>query len=235
MLRATFLFLLLPLRAVSAEAITPHVSFERAAVNSALVEQDGKYLAIYGTNGAQSFECEQVLLTHHRRDIVWKARRAIDAGAAAVAPEQERELIEKPGEFWNAFTRNRFHDYAQQSTKILAQPLPVDRWVKQGDVVQWRGLRFEVLDTPGYTRGAVSYVATIDGKKLAFTGDLIYGDGQLFDLSDSPAGLSKWMCIPAATHRSATGNSWRTSVSTATACSPEVLSSSSSDSHFTSR
>ena len=54
--------------------------------------------------------------------------------------------------------------------------------MKEGDVVEWRGLRFDVIATPGYTRGAISYVATIDGKKLAFTGDLIYGDGQLFDL-----------------------------------------------------
>ncbi|MDA1050145.1 MAG: MBL fold metallo-hydrolase [Planctomycetota bacterium] len=183
MMRTTFLFvLLLPLQALSTEAITPHVSFERGAVNAVLVERDGKHLAIYGTKDAKNLECEQVLLTHHRRDVVWRARSAIAAGAVAVAPEAERELIEKPADFWNAFTTNRFHDYAQQSTKILAAPLPVDRWVKEGDVAEWRGVRFDVLDTPGYTRGAVSYIATIDGKKLAFTGDLIYGDGQLLDL-----------------------------------------------------
>jgi len=183
MMRTTFFFvLLLPLPAFSAEAITPHVTFERGAVNAVLVERDGEHLAIYGTKDAPDLECEQVLLTHHRRDLLWRARPAVAAGAAAVAPEAERELIEKPADFWNAFTTNRFHDYAQQSTKILAQPLPIDRWVKEGDVVQWRGLRFDVLDTPGYTRGAVSYVATIDGNTLAFTGDLIYGEGQLFDL-----------------------------------------------------
>ena len=39
------------------------------------------------------------------------------------------------------------------------------------------------MDTPGYTRGAVSYLMEIGGKHIACTGDLIYGDGQLFDLS----------------------------------------------------
>lgn len=160
-----------------ADEITPHISFERGPINTVLVEREGRTLAVYG--GAAS---EQVLVTHHRRDVVWKAREAIAAGANVVAPEQERQLLEKPGEFWDAFTTNRFHDYAQQSTKILSRPLPVSRWVKEGDVVEWRGLRFEVFDTPGYTRGAVSYVAEIDGKRLAFTGDLIYGDGQLIDL-----------------------------------------------------
>ncbi|MEO8497514.1 MAG: MBL fold metallo-hydrolase [Planctomycetota bacterium] len=179
---ACLLILLLSARGLAAEAITPRVSLESGAVNAVLVEQDGNRLAIYGTTDAAKPKCEQILLTHHRRDVLAQARPAVTAGAAAVAPEKERDLIEKPGDFWNAFATNRFHDYAQQSTKVLAQPLPIERWVKDGDVVEWRGLRFEVIDTPGYTRGAVSYVATIDGKKLAFTGDLIYGDGQLFDL-----------------------------------------------------
>lgn len=153
------------------------VSVERGPINSVVIKRAGQRLAVYG--GA---DCEQVLITHHRRDVVWRARAAIGERAKAVAPEAERDFLEKPGEFWNAFTQNRFHDYAQQSTKILGKPLAVDRWVKEGDVVEWRGLRFEVLETPGYTRGAVSYVATIDDKKIAFTGDLIFGDGQILDL-----------------------------------------------------
>ena len=36
--------------------------------------------------------------------------------------------------------------------------------------------------TPGYTRGAVSYLLETGGKRIACTGDLIYGDGKLFDL-----------------------------------------------------
>ena len=76
----------------------------------------------------------------------------------------------------------RFHYYTQQATKILLEPVKVERWVKGGDVVEVEGIRFEVLDTPGFTRGSVSYLATIDGKRVAFTGDLIYGDGKIFDL-----------------------------------------------------
>ncbi|MBC8354073.1 MAG: MBL fold metallo-hydrolase [Planctomycetes bacterium] len=177
-----FFIVLLSMPTFAAETLTPTVSFELGAINAAVVERNGKHLAIYGIGDQKGSACERVLLTHHRRDVVWKAQAAIAAGAAVVAPEQERDLIEKPGDFWNAFTENRFHDYAQQSTKILGAPMSVDRWVKEGDVVEWQGLKFEVLETPGYTRGAVSYVVTVDGKKIAFTGDLIYGDGQLFDL-----------------------------------------------------
>ncbi len=179
---ACLLVICLATQSLAAEAITPHVSFDAGAINSVLIERDGKVLAVYGSSRANDVDCERVLLTHHRRDVLWIARSAIEAGARAVAPAAERELIEKPGDFWNAFTANRFHDYAQQSTKVLGQPLAIDRWVKEGDVVEWRGLRFDVLETPGYTRGAVSYLATVDDRKLAFTGDLIYGDGQLIDL-----------------------------------------------------
>ena len=39
-----------------------------------------------------------------------------------------------------------------------------------------------MLDTAGYTRGAVSYLVEIDGKRIACVGDLIYGRGQILDL-----------------------------------------------------
>ena len=75
-----------------------------------------------------------------------------------------------------------YHDYYCQTTKFGFLPLKADRYVKGGDIIKWQGIDFRVLDTPGYTRGAVSYIAEIDGKKFAFTGDLIFGDGKIFDL-----------------------------------------------------
>jgi glyoxylase-like metal-dependent hydrolase (beta-lactamase superfamily II) len=99
-----------------------------------------------------------------------------------IAPLAENLLLEEPEKFWEEFSTGRFHDYAQQSTKILGEAIQVKRWVKGGDVVTSNGATLRVIDTPGYTRGAVSYVAEIDGKKTAFTGDLIYGDGKIFDL-----------------------------------------------------
>ncbi|MCA9141354.1 MAG: MBL fold metallo-hydrolase [Planctomycetaceae bacterium] len=183
MLRLTlFCILLASVQVLAAESISSSVTLERGPVNSVLVEQDGKRLAVYGASSEVTPKYELLLLTHHRRDVLCQARTAITAGASAVAPEAERELIEKPTEYWNAFTANRFHDYAQQSTKVLSHPLEIDRWVKEGNAVEWHGLLFDVVETPGYTRGAVSYIATIDDRRMAFTGDLIYGDGQLLDL-----------------------------------------------------
>ena len=77
----------------------------------------------------------------------------------------------------------RYHDYGQQGTKVLTQPVRVDRGVRGGEEIDWQGLRVQVVDTPGVTRGAVSYLLKVEDTTYAFVGDLIYGDGQLLDLT----------------------------------------------------
>ena len=55
--------------------------------------------------------------------------------------------------------------------------------MRGGEVLDLDGVRVEVIDTPGYTRGAVSYWLETGGRRIACTGDLIYDQGRLFDLS----------------------------------------------------
>ena len=167
---------------VQAEEILPGLLFEQGTINGVLVRSGEQTVAVYSEPVSSTKKSVAVLLTHHRRDVVAAAETAVAAGANVVAPEAERELFEATDEFWNDFWTKRFHDYAQQSTKILTEPLKVDRWVKDGDTFDAGGVTFRVLETPGFTRGAVSYIGETDGKKVAFSGDLIYGDGQLFDL-----------------------------------------------------
>ena len=116
------------------------------------------------------------LLTHHRRDL------APEINGTVIAPEAEKDFFAGTRAYWTGMATKRFHYYTQQSTKIFVEPVQVDRWVKEGDVLQAGQLQVVVTATPGYTRGAVSYLTVVDGKKVAFTGDLIYGDGKLFDL-----------------------------------------------------
>ena len=146
--------------------------FELRHVNQFTVTSSGKTLAVYGAVK----ETDTVLLTHHRRDAHGKLAGSI------IAPEAERVHFEKAREFWTGFAKKRFHYYAQQSTKVPVEPIAVQRWVKEGDVVTVGKVRLEVLATPGFTRGAVSYVGTVEGRRVGFTGDLIMGDGKIFDL-----------------------------------------------------
>jgi glyoxylase-like metal-dependent hydrolase (beta-lactamase superfamily II) len=156
------------------------VRFLAGPINGMLVS--GRVL-VYGDPSSQVRGVSHVLFTHARRDVVWAGAAALAGGAAAVIPERERNLFENPASFWQEYETKRFHDYSQVNTKVLRTPIPVWRGVRDGDILDLHGLQVEVLDTPGYTRGAVSYLIKAGGKRIACTGDLIYGDGQLFDVS----------------------------------------------------
>jgi glyoxylase-like metal-dependent hydrolase (beta-lactamase superfamily II) len=126
--------------------------------------------AIYGAPGAKT-----VLVTHTRRDVLWAAGEA-----ALVAPEGE--ALQGAGKFWSLFRQTRFHDYAQRSTKVPDRDYTVARTVRDGDVLTFGPVTVTVVDTPGFTPRAVSYVFASAGKKYAATGDLIYAGGRLLDL-----------------------------------------------------
>jgi glyoxylase-like metal-dependent hydrolase (beta-lactamase superfamily II) len=128
--------------------------------------------------GKPSQQGGRLLLTHHRRDVL----PTIPQDAHVVAPREEVSLFSKTEDYWNAMSQKRFHYYAQQSTKVLVKPVKVKQWVSEGDIMESAGIKFQIVATPGFTRGAISYLATIERKRCAFTGDLIYGDGKIFDL-----------------------------------------------------
>jgi len=152
------------------------------AVNGAFIDSDEGKLVVYGDPQGTLEVADAVLLTHHRRDVVWAARALVKGGASTVVPAGEVAHFTGVDEYWVGFQKDRFHDYGQQTSRILASPLAVARTVKGGDTFVWEDLTFQVLDTPGYTRDAVSYVVEVGGETVAFTGDLIYGDGQLLDI-----------------------------------------------------
>lgn len=163
-----------------AENITPSVSLIPGPVNGVLIHKSGKTLAIYGDPRDGASGVDKVLFTHHRRDVAWAGRALVERGAEAVYPAAEEPLFTAPQQFWAKYTQ--FHDYAEQSTRILTAPIRSGHPVHGGDHIDWNGLSIEVRDTPGYTRGAVSYLFEADGKRIACVGDLIYGDGRFLDL-----------------------------------------------------
>ncbi len=162
--------------------LSEHVLLIDGPVNGVVIEKDNASLVIYGDPSGKIKNADMVLLTHSRRDVVWAGRKLVENGATAVVPESDVEKFNKVEQFWNDFTTSRFHDYAQQGTKILTKSLRVGRTVKAGESFSWKGVPIEVIGTPGYTRHGLTYFIGIDGLKYAFVGDIIYGKGKLFDL-----------------------------------------------------
>lgn len=140
-----------------------------------VIERNGRTLSVY----REAEGAELVLVTHARRDAFALGR---GSRAELVAPEAEAELWERPEEFWKAFLEARYHDYAAINTKVPIEPVRIARKVRDGDRIDWQGLRFEVAATPGWTPGAVSYLVELDGRRVAYTGGLILAGGRLLDL-----------------------------------------------------
>ncbi|MEN8230656.1 MAG: MBL fold metallo-hydrolase [Bacteroidota bacterium] len=162
--------------------LTQSVTVLKGDVNGVVIQKNNKTVVIYGDPQDSAIKPENLLLTHCRRDLLWAAESMTENGTKTYVPAAELDLFTKTDSFWNNFTHARFEDYDQQSSKYPAKPMDVTGTLQGGDIFKWQDLEFHVINTPGYTRGAISYICQIDGKKIAFTGDLIYGDGQLFDL-----------------------------------------------------
>ena len=167
------------------------VTISEGAVNGVCLERNGHRLVVYGDPLGRWETADMVLFTHSRREVVWAGRALVQNGAQSVVPAAEAEQFTGVEKFWAEFWDKRFHDYGQQSTRVLTSPLRVDRTVREGDVIEWQGMVVQVLDTPGYTRGAVSYVVDVEGSKHAFVGDLICGDGRLPDLYSVQDGVTE--------------------------------------------
>ncbi|MCK4965655.1 MBL fold metallo-hydrolase [bacterium] len=124
---------------------------------------------------------DKILCTQHRRSNISGAYAFVNEGTQLIVPAAERDLIAKPEEYWNN-PKNRWHIYSfQPSPEVLISGLPVHKVVRENDVIEWEGYRIHVLDTPGATMGAVSYFVESDGKKFCFSGDVLYGPGQIWD------------------------------------------------------
>ncbi len=124
-----------------------------------------------------------LLHTHARRDILdaepSSGRRLI------LVPASEEKHFTNPGAWWDLFWETRFHDYDARHSKWPVPSVQTSasvRAVKGGEAAEVGGLKFDVLDTPGYTAGSISYLTSIGGKRVAFTGDLIYDGGRIMDL-----------------------------------------------------
>jgi hydroxyacylglutathione hydrolase len=65
---------------------------------------------------------------------------------------------------------------------------PADRLVKEGDVVEIAGLRFEVYDIPGHSPGHVVFVLR-DTPVVVFGGDVLFREG--VGRTDFPGGSSR--------------------------------------------
>ena len=175
---------------VDVSQITPHLLRFADTCNVYLI-RDGEsgLLVDFGSGAVLDEQADtgvrrlgHVLVTHHHRDQIQGLRRAVDAGIEIWVPPVERDLIAEVDHHWQARDLDIDYNFREDRFSVL-ESVPIT-----GSVSEYRPMHFgsvEVLPlpTPGHTIGSVSYLATIDGRRVAFTGDLIYAPGKIWSLA----------------------------------------------------
>jgi glyoxylase-like metal-dependent hydrolase (beta-lactamase superfamily II) len=136
---------------------------------------------------------EEVLLTHHHRDQAQGLADLDKYDFNVTVPAAEALYFEDVENFWDK-VKIHINYNCRSHWNTIRHSIRVDRKVAGGDSFDWRGITFKVVHCPGSSVGAVTYVAEIDGKTVAFSGDLISGSGKVtnwFDLHWSYYGFTQ--------------------------------------------
>lgn len=171
-----------PAAAPAGPALPEGWHFEAGPVNRVLIATKEGNLAFYGQPREPKAQASRVYLTHNRRDLVECARGAVQRGAAVVAPASLVDALGMAEGFWQEWWDKRFDYYQQQVTRLPLTSLPVKHAVAEGETEEMGPMKITVLNTPGYTREAVTYLVEKNGKKYAFCGDLMMAGGKVADL-----------------------------------------------------
>ncbi|MCK1615982.1 MBL fold metallo-hydrolase [Bradyrhizobium sp. 159] len=122
-----------------------------------------------------------VLHTHHHRDQCWGTPIVQESGARVAVPEYERHLFENVEAYWQV--RHVYDNLNDSNTFFsLGVNLPIDATLEDYGTFLWKEYEFRVLPAKGHTYGMVCLITEVDGKTVAFTGDLMTSGGKLYQL-----------------------------------------------------
>lgn len=126
---------------------------------------------------------EWVLHTHHHRDQAQGDELAVERRIPIAVPVHERQYFEDVERFWQ--NRRIFElYYVRNDFFSLTKNIPVAALLRDYETFHWKGYDFFIQPTPGHTPGSITIVVTIDGRKTAFSGDLIQSPGKVKTLYD---------------------------------------------------
>jgi glyoxylase-like metal-dependent hydrolase (beta-lactamase superfamily II) len=171
--------------------VTSHVYLYQDTCNVYAVVRDGHAVLIDFGSGAVLddlaaigvSQVDAVLHTHHHRDQCQGDLLATQRSIPIWVPEHERRLFDQAELFW---AQKQVYDmYNVRNTYFsLTHNVPVAGSLEDFATWSWRGLAFYIQPTPGHSLGSISILVELDGLRLAFTGDLLCGAGQVQTLYD---------------------------------------------------
>jgi len=165
--------------------LTKSINMPNRIYMTALLGLCTVFFAVCRVNGQQA----AFFLTDAHRGLVPSAWQD-NLKLITIGEREKKFLVDPQGDFWNDYlVKGRFNEESCASTNRPFSPLRLlpggeILGVKEGDTFQIGDWKHHVLETPGMSRGSVSY----DSDGTVYTGDLIYGDGKianLYDLQDN--------------------------------------------------
>ncbi|MCY4403304.1 MAG: MBL fold metallo-hydrolase [Candidatus Poribacteria bacterium] len=157
-------------------------------VNTGILLDDSKAILIDPSGPTFNMTCvelgitnaENLLFTHHHRDSILNC--PIGDNVRIGVPAKEESWFAKVDTFWNN-SQYRWHLYnCHPHNLMLAKSIRVADTYTDGQQIEWGSALLTVLETPGHTDGSVTYLIDVDDKRFAFTGDLIYDEGKIWEL-----------------------------------------------------
>lgn len=123
-----------------------------------------------------------VLVTHFHRDGVHGLARATAAGARVWVPPVERELFTDASGHWARRQISNSYELRQEALAPFAD-VGIAGTVDEYRTRAYGGIEVYTQPTPGHTMGSVSYLVDLDGRRAAFSGDLLHAGGRLWSLA----------------------------------------------------
>src|SRR3954467_3441902 len=123
-----------------------------------------------------------VLVTHHHRDNVQGLARAVEAGGGGGGPPRGGELFPRADEGWRRYRPESDYDLRDFRFSLL-EPVQIAGVVSEYRSRDYGGIELYALPPPGHTIGSVTYLAELGGRRVAFTGDLLYAPGKVWSLA----------------------------------------------------
>lgn len=129
-------------------------------------------------------QVDWILHTHHHRDQCQGDAKAAARNIPIAVPAHEHHLFADAENFWR--NRRVFHlYYVRNDFNTVTENIPVARALADYTTFRWQNLDFYILPTPGHTLGSITLLATVDNKRTAFSGDLMYAPGKIQNLYDT--------------------------------------------------
>jgi len=171
------------------ERLSDNLFLFRDTCNVFLLKDGDRGLLIdFGSGGVlQHFseagvtKVDWLLHTHHHRDQCQGDRRAAEARIPIAVPSHERHYFAEAENFWR--NRRIFHLYnVRNDFYTVTENIAVAQELRDYEVFRWGPYELFILPTPAHTLGSITLLAQVDGRKVAFSGDLVHSPGKVSDL-----------------------------------------------------